>query len=111
MTDSEKQTRLAELERIWRERFMKQPKLPTSALLTGAVAMALGFGAVLFLLSATMRQHAWIWICLSAACGVTNRILANRWYRKVVVPWSDERIAMKAEIDALRVTPGVVYEK
>ncbi len=102
MTESEKQTRLAELERIWRERFMQQPKLPTSALLTGAVAMALGFGAVLFLLSVTMRQHAWIWIGLSAALGILNRFLANRWYKKEVIPWGDERKALKAEIDVLR---------
>ncbi len=102
MTEIEKQAKLAELEGIWRARFMRQPKLPSSALLTGAFAMALGFGAVLFLLSAKMRPYAWIWIALSATCGLTNRYLANRWYKKDVIPWGDERNALKAQIDALR---------
>ena len=102
MTETEKQAKLAELDVIWRERFMREPKLPSSALFTGAFAMAFGFGAVLFLLSAKMRPYAWIWIVLSAACGAANRFFASRWYRRDVVPWGDARKALKKEIDALR---------
>ena len=70
--------------------------------MSGAFAMALGFGAVLFLLSAKMRPHAWIWIVLSAGLGLINRFLALRWYKREVVPWGDERKALKEEIDGLR---------
>ena len=64
--------------------------------------MALGVGAVLFLLSPKMRPYAWVWIALSALCGIINRYLANHWYKKDVIPWGNERTALKAEIEALR---------
>jgi hypothetical protein len=102
MTDAERAARLSALEQHWRERFVAQPKLPTSALLTGAAAMAMGFGAVLFFLSEKMRPYAWIWVALSVSLGLINRLLANRWYKKTVLPWSEERRALKEEIDALR---------
>jgi len=98
-TDSQ---RLADLQRIWNERFIQQPKLPTSALLTGAVSMALAFGFVLFMLSALMRRHAWIWLVLSLLFGGINRLLARQWYRKVVVPWDQDRRATAAEMEQLQ---------
>lgn len=87
---------------MWNEKFIQQPKLPTAALLTGALAMAMGFGLVLFMLSAWMRPHAWIWLVLGALAGVVNRLLARRWYKTVVVPWDQERRATRAEIESLR---------
>lgn len=102
MTDSQRRARIEEIEKIWQERFVYQPKLPSSALLTGAVAMALGFGAVLFLLSAPVRRYAWIFVALSIAFGLTNRFFAHRWYTRTVVPWSAERRALKSELDLLR---------
>ena len=102
MNEQERRVQLEELEKIWLERFEYQPKLPSSALLTGAVAMALGFGAVLFLLAAPVRRYAWIFIVLSIAFSSTNRVLAKRWYNRVVLPWSAERAAFKSRIDALR---------
>ncbi|HLX61748.1 MAG TPA: hypothetical protein VKX17_10745 [Planctomycetota bacterium] len=109
MNDASQSSRLAELEAMWRARFMEQPKLPSSALLTGAVAMALGFGTVLFLIGAIVTHFVSAWTilvsifgALSLLCGITNRILARRWYRRVVIPWGNERKAMKAEIEALR---------
>jgi hypothetical protein len=95
-------TRLAQLERLWAEKYIQQPKLPSSALLTGALAMALGFGAVLFLMSAWMRSYAWIWIVLALICGAVNRVLSARWYRDTVVPWDEQRRATKAEMERLR---------
>lgn len=96
---------LAALERRWAEKFEEQPKLPTSALLTGAVSMALAFGAVLFLLSKWMRGYAWIWIVLSIAVGVINRLLAARWYKEVVIPWDLERRSTAQQIQELRARP------
>jgi hypothetical protein len=93
---------LAALERRWAERFEEQPKLPTSALLTGAVSMALAFGAVLFLLSKWMRGYAWIWIVLSIAAGIINRMLAARWYKEVVIPWDLDRRSTAQQIQELR---------
>jgi hypothetical protein len=102
MNENESKRTLDEMERIWRARFVEQPKLPSSALLMGAVAMALGFGAVLFLLTAKLRPYAWIWIALSVAAGLLNRYYARRWYERDVLPWSEERKALKAEIEAAR---------
>jgi len=102
MSQNESKRSLDELERIWRERFTAQPKLPSSALLIGAVAMALGFGAVLFLLTARLRPYAWLWIVLSVAAGLLNRYYARRWYEREVVPWSEERQALRAEIERAR---------
>jgi hypothetical protein len=105
-TPDQKQKRLAQLERLWNEKFVQQPKLPTEALLTGALAMALGFGAVLFLLSYKVRHYAWIWIALSIFFGLLNRFFAARWYRRVVIPWDLERRAVAAEMKELQ-GPGV----
>lgn len=102
MNELDRQAQIDALEKIWLERFVYQPKLPSSALLTGAVAMALGFGAVLFLLAAPVRRYAWIFIALSIAFSIVNRVFAKRWYNRVVLPWSAERAAFKARIDALR---------
>ncbi len=93
--------RLAELEQLWNQKFIEQPKLPTSALLTGAVSMAAGFGAVLFFLS-PLRAHTWFWVCLSLGFGAVNRVLAARWYRRVVIPWDAERRATAQELAVLR---------
>ena len=101
-TPASKQQRLAQLERLWNEKFVQQPKLPTEALLTGALAMALGFGAVLFLLSNKVRHYAWIWIALSVFCGLLNRFFAARWYRRVVIPWDLERRAVAEEMKELQ---------
>ena len=94
--------RLAELERLWAAEFARQPKLPTDALLTGAIAMALGFGAVLFYLSHWMRPYWWIWAVLAAGMGFLNRFLAARWYRDVVIPWDLKRRATAHEIQQIR---------
>ena len=94
--------RLAALERRWKLEFEQQPKLPTQALLTGAVSMAMAFGAVLFLLSKWMRGYAWIWIVLSLAMGAINRVLAARWYRNEVIPWDLDRRKTHQEIMELR---------
>lgn len=109
MSENNPTKRLAELEAIWRERFIEQPKLPTSALLTGAIAMALGFGTVLFVIGAILTHYATTWITLvavfgglSLCCGIVNRVLARRWYKHKVVPWGDERKATKTRIDELR---------
>lgn len=101
--DAAEQKRLEELERQWTEKFVVgQPKLPTAALLTAAVSMALAFGGVLFALSLAMRPYAWVWFALSGLLGLTNRILAKRWYTRVVLPWDKERRAAIAELQALR---------
>jgi hypothetical protein len=92
----------ARLERLWLDKFSRQPALPTAALLSGALAMALGFCAALFLLSAALRPRAWIWIVLATLCGLLNRWLARRWYRRVVVPWDHERRAVAEELNRLR---------
>ncbi len=101
--DAESAKRLDELERQWKDKFIVgQPKLPTSALLTAAVSMALAFGGVLFALSLSMRPYAWIWFALSAFLGLINRFLARRWYTHVVLPWDKERRAAAEELKALR---------
>ena len=111
MTEAERTARLASLEALWRKRFVEQPKLPTSALLTGACAMASGFGAIFFLIGALFSYWTRTWLVLtlvftgvSATCGILNRILAQRWYVRTVVPWAEERRALKSEIDTLRGT-------
>ena len=93
--------RLEDLQQSWNERFIQQPKLPTSALLTGALSMALAFGCGLFLLSVRVRGYAWIWLVLSVLMGFLNRILARHWYRHVVIPWDSDRRSTAAEIKAL----------
>ncbi len=94
--------RLAALEHRWKLEFEQQPKLPTAALLTGAVSMAAAFGFVLFLLSHWMRGYAWIWILLSLGFGATNRMLAARWYRDEVIPWDLDRRTTHQEIQELK---------
>lgn len=93
---------MQELEAHWKAHFAEQPKLPTSALLTGAISMALAFGGVLFVLSAWMRSYAWIWFVLSAAAGLANRLLAKNWFNNVVLPWDAERRKTLAELQELR---------
>ena len=96
------------LEEQWRARFEKQPKLPTSALLTGAVSMALGFGAMMFLFfwyaskTGAWSYHALVFGGLAVALSLVNRYLAQRWYRHVVVPWSKEREELKARLARMR---------
>ena len=102
MKDDFERVRLTELERLWNEKFIQQPKLPTSALLTGSLSMAMACGFVLFVLSAWMRRYAWIWLVLSVAVGLLNRFLAHRWYTKVVLPWDTERRATSQEIKLLQ---------
>ena len=94
--------RLAELERRWNTEFAQQPKLPTDALLTGALAMAFGFGAVLFLASRWVRPYWWIWAALALGTGLLNRFLAARWYRNVVIPWDLDRCAVAKEMQELK---------
>lgn len=97
----------AELEARWRREFAQQPKLPTSALLTGAVAMALGFGAVMFFMFAmangfrTWLGHLAWFTGLALAVGLLNRYLANRWFTRVVIPWSQARGELKTRLEAL----------
>ena len=102
------QQRLADLEREWDARFAQQPKLPSSALLSGAVAMACGFGAVMFFAFAWLRGFQlsyciWcgIFATLSVALGLFNRMMARRWLRSVEA-WSAERKELNAEIAELR---------
>lgn len=101
-TDSVFNNREAALEKLWQEKFVQQPRLPSEALLTGAVSMAMAFGGVLFLLSSAMRRYAWIWFALSITLGLVNRLLAQRWYWNVVVPWDRERRALAQELKTLR---------
>ncbi|MBI3830439.1 MAG: hypothetical protein HY291_13045 [Planctomycetes bacterium] len=99
--------RLKRLEANFDTRYKYEPKLPSSALLTGAVAMACGFGAVMFFMFAWANHfERWvqplaIFATLALALGFTNRILAKRWFAMVQV-WSAEREALLAEIEALR---------
>ena len=93
---------------MWLDKFEEQPKLPTSALLTGAVAMALGFGAIMFLVFAwaTQFQSTYtiglaIFSTLSVAMGLTNRLLAKHWFKQVKA-WHAERIQAATEIDTLK---------
>ena len=99
---------LAELEADWRRRFVLQPKLPSSALLAGAVAMALGFGAVMFLAfaAATGFHQGYLvpgvlFASGSLALGLLNRRIARRWFGEVKV-WSAEREALQREIESAR---------
>lgn len=99
--------RLRELEADWQARFRLQPKLPTSALLTGAMAMACGFGAVMFLMFATaVSFQRWvpqlaIFTVLALALGGLNRYFAWRWFQQVKL-WSAEREIVSKELEALR---------
>jgi len=101
--------RIAHLEAQWNARFIEQPKLPTSALLTGATAMACGFGAVMFLAFGVVQHFQQPYLnllivfgALSLTLGFVNRFLANRWYTSVVVPWSDDRKKAADELEALK---------
>lgn len=100
--------RLAELEAAWEARYRREPKLPTSALLTGAVAMATGFGTVMFVGFAWATgwprmfvTHAVVFGVLSLVLGLLNRYFARRWFRSVET-WSAERRSLAAELEALR---------
>lgn len=103
-TDAE---RLKRLEADFDARYKLQPKLPSSALLTGAMAMACGFGAVMFFMFAwanhfeRMVLPLAIFTVLALALGIANRILAKRWFAMVQV-WSAEREVVLIEIEALR---------
>ena len=95
----------AELEARWHREFEQQPKLPTSALLTGALAMALGFGAVMFFMFALANSfRLWTvplaWFTGGAVgMGLLNRYLAHRWFTRVVIPWSQARAALKTQLE------------
>lgn len=100
--------RLAELEAAWEARYRLEPKLPTSALLTGAVAMATGFGTVMFVGFAWATGwpkmfviHAVVFGVLSLVLGLLNRYFARRWFRSVET-WSAERRSLAAELESLR---------
>ena len=113
-------TRLKALEAEWEARFRLEPKLPTAALLTGAMAMACGFGAAMFLLFAiAMHFQHWtlqvaIFTALALALGGVNRYFARQWFKKVEA-WSAEREQVRREMEALRAgtddpkqtTPGI----
>ena len=100
--------RLQELEATWSRKFMEQPKLPSAALLTGAIAMALGFGAIVFFSFAwatnfrrTYTVGLIIFTTLSLCLGIGNRILARRWFEEVKT-WSAERKEAASEIERLK---------
>jgi hypothetical protein len=102
------ETSLDRLEREWAERFALEPKLPSAALLSGAVAMALGFGFVMFLAFAWLHRfpRSYLWGTLifgtgALAAGLLNRYLAGRWFRQVR-EWHAQREALRARIEALR---------
>jgi len=101
-------TRLFELKKTWAEKYRDQPNLPTSALLTGAVAMACGFGAVMFFAFAwtTNFKSNYVWgtaifATLSLSMGLLNRFFARRWYEMIKV-WHAERVAVQKEMEALK---------
>lgn len=96
--------RLRELEAQWNAEFIQQPKLPTWALLSGALSMALGFGGVLFLLFVQYRHLAWIFFLGSLIIGAIGWRIASRWYRDTVIPWAARRRAAAEEIKALKGT-------
>ena len=102
---------LADLEAEWDRRFAAQPKLPSSALLTGAVSMACGFGAVMFFGFAWATgfrmwlPQMWIFAGLSLALGLLNRYFARRWFGEVE-RWSAERVALARELEAARAAAG-----
>jgi len=99
--------RLKRLQGEFEARYRLQPKLPSAALLSGATAMACGFGAVMFLMFAWANGfNRWllqffIFGGLSLALGLVNRYFARRWFAKVQV-WSAERAALLDEIESLR---------
>jgi len=99
--------RLRQLDADWKARFRLQPKLPTSALLSGAMAMACGFGAVMFLMFAfAVSFQRWvpqfvIFTALALALGALNRYAAWHWFEQVKL-WSAAREEMLSEIEALR---------
>lgn len=106
--DADRARRLAELEATWEARYRLEPKLPTSALLTGAVAMATGFGTVMFVAFAWATGwprmfviHAVVFGVLSLVLGLLNRYFARRWFRSVET-WSAERRSLAAELESLR---------
>jgi len=94
--------RLRELERQWNAEFVQQPKLPTWALLSGALSMAMGFGGVLFALFVQYRHLAWIWFLMSLITGIIGWRIAARWYRNTVIPWDARRRKAAEEIEALK---------
>ena len=104
-------TRLKRLEAEWEARFRLEPKLPTSALLTGAMAMACGFGAAMFLMFAiAMHFQRWtpqvaVFTALALALGGVNRYIARQWFKKVEA-WSAEREQVLREMAALRAGTG-----
>jgi len=112
---SEPARRLNELEMQWTRRFTLSPKLPTAALLSGAVSMALAFGAMLFFaFSWAVRFRAWtfpagLFLGLSLAAGLFNRWMARRWYR-TVEHWDAERRQAEKEIERLRAAKGMARD-
>lgn len=98
---------LEDLEAEWTRRFATQPKLPTSALLTGAVSMACGFGAVMFFGFAWANGfRVWvpqlcIFTALSLGLGLLNRYFARRWFKEIEV-WSAEREELARRIRELK---------
>ena len=103
MADTE---RLKELEKQWQAEFIQAPKLPTWALLSGAVSMALGFGGVLFLLFVQYRHLAWIFFVSSLIVGIIGWRIASDWYRNTVIPWDVRRRQMAEEIQTLKRAVG-----
>ncbi|MBE7467164.1 MAG: hypothetical protein HS116_27135 [Planctomycetes bacterium] len=99
--------RLAAGQAEFERKFRLEPKLPSSALLTGAVAMATAFGAIMFLMFAWSRKFEdwmggfYVFTALTLCFGAVNRYLAWRWFKQIEV-WSAERQALLAEIEALR---------
>lgn len=99
--------RLKRLEAEFEARYRHQPKLPSSALFCGALAMACGFGAVMFLMFAyAVSFQRWVpqllvFGALSLLFGLANRFFARRWFAKVRV-WSAERAQLLDEIEHLK---------
>lgn len=99
--------RLAAGQAEFERKFRLEPKLPSSALLTGAVAMATAFGAIMFLMFAWSRKFEdwmggfYVFTALTLCFGAANRYLAWRWFKQIEI-WSAERQALLAEIEALR---------
>jgi hypothetical protein len=94
--------RLKELEKQWQAEFIQQPKLPTFALLSGAVSMALGFGGVLFVLFVQYRHLAWIFFVSSLIVGILGWRIASNWYRNEVIPWDARRRETAVQIQQLK---------
>ncbi|MCW8132221.1 MAG: hypothetical protein KIS92_17875 [Planctomycetota bacterium] len=99
--------RLKRLEADFEARYRYQPKLPSSALFSGALAMACGFGAVMFFMFAYANGfQRWVpqmlvFGALSLLFGLANRLFARRWFAKVRV-WSSERAQLLDEIEHLK---------